>query len=155
MAPASTSCMATVTGLWAVVSTRGRAPRCNCLQRSPATEMNSNLFPIFSVAIMEPPQESRSRSGILDEKVLRIEPSAERARGGRSRCRMDGLGEAGEVAQDRVQDRPPQRRPAARRQSDRAQLPVGGFEVVVDDHVVIGGTLLDLPTGRSQSAGAL
>src|SRR5215510_620703 len=123
--------MATVTGLWAVVSTRGRAPRCNCLQRSPATEMNSNLLPIFSVAIMNPPQETRFRGDILDEKVLRIEASAPN-RPGRS-VAAGGLGGAGEIAQDGIQDRPPQSRPAARRQNDGAELPVGGLEVVVDD----------------------
>src|SRR5215813_13446991 len=84
MAPARTSCMAMVTGLWAIVSTRARAPRCSCLQRSPATEMNSNLLPMFSVEIMEPPLTRLAdvRARILDEKPVADRAGRDRGPGG-------------------------------------------------------------------------
>src|SRR5437867_6026407 len=106
MTPAVTSCIATVTGLCAIVSTRGRAPRCNCLQRSPATEMNSNLLPMFSVEIMPPPRPARVQcSGcILDEKRPPGRAGAfhagRRCYYGSAPCRWLSLGKAVQLSQN-------------------------------------------------------
>src|SRR6266446_6727845 len=146
MMPAITSCIAMVTGLCAIGSARARAPRCSCLQRSPATEMNSNLLPMFSVGIIEPPRFANQgycgshsrRKGALDRHERSGRSGAPRVAG------RGGSGGAGELPHDRLQAQLLSTRPAAGRLDDRPQLAVRGVEIVVDDRVVVSRALLHL-----------
>src|SRR6185436_2074859 len=127
-----TSCIATVTALKALVSMRGRAPRCSWRQRSPATLMNSNLLPIEAVEIIEPPWTVPYGTEAYSSR-----------KGGRLAIR-------GELPEDRLDARRLAALAAAGGRDHGPQAPVRLLQVVVDDDVVVGRALLDLPPGQTE-----